>query len=285
MTMMSASLARAPLARIDADNGISYAYRRFGRVGEAVPVVFLQHFRGSIDNWDPALIDPIAAEHDVILFDNTGIGTTTGATPGTVERMADDTAAFLDVLALPRVDLFGYSIGGFVAQHLALTRPDLIRRLILAGTGPKGAPGMGAWRQDVVDSVVVDSTNAEGFMHVFFTPSPSSRAAGQASLQRIFAPRDDRDAAPSLDSKNAQYEAVKGWGVGDWDAVGRMVRISQPTLILQGDNDIMIPTRASYLMAGLIPNARIIIYPDASHGSVFQYADDAARATLRFLAD
>jgi len=284
MASSTTSLTQAPLASVEAGNGITYAYRRLGRVGDGVPVVFLQHFRGNIDNWDPALIDPIAEQRDVILFDNTGIGATTGVTPSTIEQMADDAATFLDALNLGQVDLFGYSIGGFVAQHLALTRPELVRKLILAGTGPRGAPGMGAWPQDVVDGVVVDDTRPEGFLHVFFAPTDSSRAAGQASLGRIFERTDGRDDLPSLESKNAQYEAVKQWGIPDWEAVGDLTAISQPTLILQGDNDIMIPTSASYLMAGLIPDAQITIYPDASHGSIFQYAGDAARATLDFLA-
>ena len=281
---MTSTLASAPLARIEAANGVTYAYRRLGRVGDGVPVVFLQHFRGTIDSWDPALVDPVAERRDVILFDNTGVAATTGSTPGTVEQMASDAADFMDALELTEVDLFGYSIGGFVAQHLALTRPALARRLILAGTGPKGAPGMDGWRQDVLDSVVVDQTGPDGILHVFYAPTSSSQAAGRASLGRIFARQDGRDGVPSLESKNAQYEAVKDWGVPDWDQVRQLVEIGQPTLILQGDDDIMIPTSASHLMAGLIPDASITIYPDASHGSIFQYADDASRRTVEFLA-
>jgi pimeloyl-ACP methyl ester carboxylesterase len=280
---MTSALASAPLAHVEAANGVTYAYRRLGPVGD-VPVVFLQHFRGTIDSWDPLLVDPVAEQRDVILFDNTGVAATTGTTPGTVEQMASDAADFMDALELTEVDLFGYSIGGFVAQHLALTRPALARRLILAGTGPKGAPGMDGWRQDVLDSVVVDQTGPDGILHVFYAPTSSSQAAGRASLGRIFARQDGRDGVPSLESKNAQYEAVKDWGVPDWDQVRQLVEIGQPTLILQGDDDIMIPTSASHLMAGLIPDASITIYPDASHGSIFQYADDASRRTVEFLA-
>ena len=281
---MTSALASAPLAHIEAANGVTYAYRRLGRVGDGVPVVFLQHFRGTIDSWDPALVDPVAAQRDVILFDNTGVAATMGTTPGTVEQMASDAAAFMDALGLTEVALFGYSIGGFVAQQLALTRPALVRRLILAGTGPKGGPGMEGWRQEVLDSVVVDQTGPDGILHVFYAPTSSSQAAGQASLGRIFGRQDGRDGVPSLECKNAQYEAVKDWGVPDWDQVRRLTEIGQPTLILQGDDDIMIPTSASHLMAGLIPDASITIYPDASHGSIFQYADDASRRTVEFLA-
>ena len=280
------SLTDAGLLRAEAPNGISYAYRRFGNAAVGVPVVFLQHFRGNIDNWDPALIDAVAADREVILFDNVGVGGTSGITPGTVEEMARDAVVFLDALGLREADLFGFSLGGFVAQEIALTRPGLARRLILAGTGPKGAPGMQEWRQDVVKSVVsADDVTPEGYVYVFYAHTDSSRAAGQASLGRIFQRQDGRDEGPSLESKNAQYQAVLAWGVPDLAAVGRLRYISKPTLILQGDADIMIPPAASHLLAGLIPDARVTIYPDASHGLIFQYAAEAASETVAFLSD
>jgi pimeloyl-ACP methyl ester carboxylesterase len=278
------SLVNAELLRVEAPNGISYAYRRFGNTEAGVPVVFLQHFRGDIDSWDPALIDAVAADREVILFDNVGVGGTSGITPGTVEEMARDAVVFLDALSLREVDLFGFSLGGFVAQEIALTRPGVVRRLILAGTGPKGAPGMQEWSPDVVKSVVVDDIGPEGYVYVFYAHTDSSRAAGQASLGRIYQRQEGRDEGPSLESKNAQYQAVLAWGVPDWTAVSRLRDISQPTLILQGDDDIMIPTAASHTMAGLIPNAKVTIYPDASHGSVFQYAAEAASEIAAFLS-
>ncbi|MFG6402895.1 alpha/beta fold hydrolase [Microbacterium sp. P04] len=277
-------LVETPLAYREAANGVTYAYRRFG-TGTGIPVVFLQHFRGNIDNWDPRLVDQIAAERDVILFDNTGIGSTSGTTPGTVEEMADDAIAFILALGLTRVDLFGFSLGGFVAQDIALSEPDMVRRLILAGTGPKGAPGMERWSKDVEDAVVADETGPAGVLYVFYAHTDTSQAAGQESLGRIYGWADGRDEQPSLEAKNAQYEAVLKWGVRDWGAVARLAELRQPTLILQGDNDIMIPTRASYTLAGLLPNATIHIYPDASHGSIFQHADEAARQTLAFLGE
>jgi pimeloyl-ACP methyl ester carboxylesterase len=280
----TASLVDAELLRAEAPNGISYAYRRFGNTEAGAPVVFLQHFRGNIDSWDPALIDAVAADREVILFDNVGVGGTSGITPGTVDEMARDAVQFLDALSLREVDLFGFSLGGFIAQEIALTRPGVVRRLILAGTGPKGAPGMREWSPDVVKSVVVDDIGPEGYVYVFYAHTDSSRAAGQASLGRIFQRQAGRDEGPSLGSKNAQYEAVLAWGVPDWAAVGRLRDISQPTLILQGDADIMIPTAASHTMAGLIPNAKLTIYPDASHGSIFQYPAEAASETAAFLS-
>jgi len=282
-TSVSPGLTDTPLASVTAANGVTYAYRRFG-TGAGVPLVFLQHFRGNIDNWDPKLVDQIAAERDVILFDNTGVGSTDGSTPDTVEQMADDAVAFIVALGLTEVDLFGFSLGGFVAQAIVFSRPELVRRLILAGTGPKGAPGMERWTPDVEDAVVADETSPAGVLYVFYAHSQASQQAGQESLGRIYGWQGDRDEQPSLETKNAQYRAVLNWGVRDWDAVARLTEIGQPTLVLQGDDDIMIPTKASYVLAGLIPNAEMRIYSDASHGSIFQHADQAAADTLGFLS-
>lgn len=283
-TGTTTSIVTTPVRHIAATNSVTYAYKRLGTT-TGTPVVFLQHFRGNIDNWDPQLIDAIAAERDVILFDNAGIGGTDGTTPNTVTAMAEDAVAFIDALGLTGVDLFGYSLGGFVAQEIALSRPALVNRLILAGTGPKGAPGMERWSEDVVNAVVVDETGPAGVLYVFYAPTETSQAAGRASLGRIYGWQDGRDEQPSLEAKNAQYSAVLDWGVQDWAAVQRLRSITQPTLILQGDDDIMIPTKASHTMAGLIPNARIRIFPNASHGSIFQYADEAAAETIAFLTD
>ncbi|WP_456823752.1 alpha/beta fold hydrolase [Cellulomonas sp. P5_E12] len=283
-TGTTTSVVTTPLQHIAATNGVTYAFKRLGTT-TGTPVVFLQHFRGNIDNWDPQLIDAIAAERDVILFDNAGIGGTDGTTPNTVGAMAEDAVAFIDALGLTGIDLFGYSLGGFVAQEIALSRPALVNRLILAGTGPKGAPGMERWSEDVVNAVVVDETGPAGVLYVFYAPTETSQAAGRASLGRIYGWQDGRDEQPSLEAKNAQYSAVLDWGMQDWAAVQRLRSITQPTLILQGDDDIMIPTKASHTMAGLIPNARIRIFPNASHGSIFQYADEAAAETIAFLTD
>ena len=199
--------------------------------------------------------------------------------------MADDAVAFILALDLAEVDLFGFSLGGFVAQVIALSHPDLVRRLILAGTGPKGAPGMERWRADVEEAVVADETGPAGVLYVFYANTDSSQQAGQESLGRIYGWQDGRDEQPSLETKNAQYQAVLNWGVRDWDAVLSLTEVRQPTLVMQGDDDIMIPTKASYTLAGLLPNATLHIYPDASHGSIFQHADEAARQTLAFLGE
>ena len=218
------------------------------------------------------------------MFDNTGVGGTNGTTPNTVAQMSADAIAFVEALGLSKVDLFGYSLGGFVAQDIALARPELVDHLILAGTGPQSAPGMERWSKDVEDAVVVDETGPAGVLYVFYAPTESSQGAGQQSLGRIYGWQDGRDEQPSLETKDAQYEAILDWGRQDWSNLVRLTQISQPTLILQGDNDIMIPTKESYILAGLIPNAQIRIYPDSSHGSIFQHADEAAKDTLEFLA-
>jgi pimeloyl-ACP methyl ester carboxylesterase len=280
------SITTAETLTIDAANGVRYAYRIIGTSTGEVPLILLQHFRGNLDNWDPALVDALAREREVIVFDNTGVASSTGSTPGTVEEMAADAAVFISSLGLTRVDLFGFSLGGFVAQHLALTSPLLVRRLVLAGTGPKGAPGMARWSEHVVSHLVTpDAPGAEDILAVFYAPTGESQLAGGASLMRIFSRGEGRDNDVSTVTKDNQYYgAVLAWGQPDWDAVQALTKIRQPTLILQGDNDLMIPTAASHLMAGLIPNARIKIFPNASHGSIFQYAPDAAAETLSFLA-
>jgi len=283
---LTTTFATAELRDVQASNGITYAFRRLGPPSpDGIPLVLLQHFRGNIDNWDPALIDGLAAERDVIAFDNTGVGGTSGTTPDTVEQMADDAVAFLDALGLPKVDLFGYSLGGFVAQATALAYPNRVRKLVLASTGPKGAPGMDSWPDDVVASVVTpDAPGPEQVLSVFYADTPTSQEAGGASLGRIFGRQEGRDAEVSSEARKTQYyEAVLSWGVPDWDAVAKLADINQPTLIFQGDDDAMIPTRASHTLAGLIPDARIVIYPDASHGSIFQYAPETVARTLKFL--
>jgi pimeloyl-ACP methyl ester carboxylesterase len=279
-------LVEAELQHVEGTNGVNYAYRRLGRVGQGVPLVFLQHFRGDIDNWDPALIEPIAAERDVILFDNVGIGATSGTVPATVQDMARDAIVFIDALGLTEVDLFGFSLGGFVAQAIALSRPALARRLILAGTGAQGSPGMGVWAPDVADRLVQrEQPGGEELLYVFYSHTASSQGAGQASLGRIFRRQEGRDLGVTLEAKDAQYRAIVAWGEPDGRVAQRLAGIAQPTLILQGENDIMIPTKASYALAGLIPDARITVFPDASHGSIFQYPTEAAAETVAFLAE
>ncbi|MHC5905341.1 alpha/beta fold hydrolase [Streptomyces sp. S6] len=271
----------APTRFTEAD-GVRYAYRRLGPEG-GVPLVMLQHFTGNLDNWDPALVDALAAEREVVLVDYPGVASSTGTPAATVARLAQQMIGFTEALGLERIDLLGFSIGGFVAQDMALVRPRLIRRLILAGTGPKGAPGMHGWREDIETHARAAVPTGEDLLHIFFPHTESGRAEGREFLGRFLARTEDRDVPSSPASRDAQYDAVLEWGIPDHGALQRLTGIGCPTLILQGDNDLMIPTRASHLMAGLIPDARIRIYPDAAHASLFQYPAEAAKDVNEFL--
>jgi pimeloyl-ACP methyl ester carboxylesterase len=267
---------------ITSSNGTSYAYRHFGKA-DTIPVVLLQHFRGNLDNWDPALIDDIAAEREVILVDNSGVGLSTGATPHTVEGLARDTLAFVDALGLTKIDLFGFSTGGFVAQEVILLRPRLVRRLILGGTGPQGGRGFHNWSEEIGDHAYKDVQGAEDGLYLFFSATETSQARGKEFLRRIFTRDQDRDETPTLAVRDAQAEAINDWGIPDMSKLARLAGISQPTLVANGDNDIMVPTANSYLLAGHLPDARLIIYPDAGHGFLFQYPHEFAAEVNLFL--
>ncbi|MEU6745476.1 alpha/beta hydrolase [Spirillospora sp. NPDC046719] len=272
----------APTRFVEAD-GISYAYRRFGS-GGAVPLVLLQHFRGNLDNWDPQLTDGLAASREVILVDYAGVGSSSGAPSGSVTQIARQIIAFTEALGLGQIDLLGFSLGGFVAQEIALVRPRLIRRLVLAGTGPKGAPGMHTWRADIESHARAQVNDADDLLYIFFAHTETSQALGKQFLGRIFERTVDRDAPTTIAVRDAQYDAIVEWGIPDHAALQRLTGIRQPTLIVQGDDDLMIPTKASHTMAGLIPDAQIRIYPDAAHASLFQYPAEAASDVNDFLA-
>src|SRR6478672_4540865 len=187
----SSEYLAAPNRVVSAANGIDYAYRQ---VGEGTPaLVLLQHFRGNLDNWDPALVDALARNRRVVTFDNAGVGDSTGATPSTIEQMARDAIAFLEALELGEIDLLGFSIGSFVAQEIALIRPALVRRLVLASAAPRGAAGMHGWAPDVIGAVGEPEPNPDGYLGIFFTRSAASREAGVETLGRLTARRDDRD--------------------------------------------------------------------------------------------
>jgi len=268
---------------VEAPNGTRFAYRDVGS-GE-VPLVLLQHFRGNLDNWDPALIDALAQNRRVVTFDNTGVGASTGTTPHTIAEMARDAVTFLDALELTDVDLLGFSIGSFLAQEITLTRPALVRRVVLASAAPKGAAGMHGWAQDVIDAVGKPQTGPDGVLAVFYAASPKSQQAGKQSLQRIFGARtDDRDAETTWATRQAQYDAVCSWGEPNHALLQRVSAIDCPVFIANGDSDPMIPPHYSYLLAGLIPQATVKIYPDSAHGFLFQHATEFAADVEAFLA-
>ena len=278
---MTATYSEVPNKLVRAANGVDYAYRETG--DEDVPLVLLQHFRGNLDNWDPALIDALATTRRVVTFDNAGVGGSTGTTPGTIGQMARDAIAFLAAMTFSRVDVLGFSIGSFVAQEIALTRPGLIRRLILASSAPQGGAGMQGWTPDVIAAVGSPQTRPEGYLGVFFTQSPASWQAGAEALQRMQARTQDRDLATTWATREAQYDAVCTWGIPDHALLQRLAAIDVPVLVAAGESDPMILPRYSYLLAGLIPGARVKIYPDSAHGFLFQHHAEFAADVETFL--
>jgi pimeloyl-ACP methyl ester carboxylesterase len=282
-TTTGLSYGTAPNQVIHADNGIDYAYREIGT--GAVPLVLLQHFRGNLENWDPPLVEALASQRRVVAFDNMGVGATTGTTPNTIEQMARDAIAFVAALDAPRVDILGFSIGSFVAQEIALIRPDLVRRLVLASSAPRGGAGMHGWAPEVVNAVGRPQPDPNGYLDVFFTSSAASRQAGVETLGRIYARTVDVDEPTTWATRQAQYDAVCDWGIPDHAALQRVSAIGHPVFIANGDSDPMIRPHFSYLLAGLIPQASVKIYPDAAHGFLFQHASEFAPDVTEFLDD
>jgi pimeloyl-ACP methyl ester carboxylesterase len=271
----------APNRRVAAADGTDFTYRDVGE--GAIPLVLLQHFRGNLDNWDPALIDALASEHRIVAFDNVGVGATTGTTPGTIAQMGRDAIEFMTAMDFDQVDVLGFSIGSFVAQEVALTRPSLVRRLVLASSAPKGAVGMHGWAAQVIDAVGGHQSNPEGVLAVFYTGSAASRTAGQQSLKRIFARTEDRDEPTTWQTRLAQYDAVCEWGTPNHGLLERLGAIKMPVFIAGGDRDPMILPHYSYLLAGLIPQAQLKIYPDSAHGFLFQHHQEFAGDVHAFL--
>jgi pimeloyl-ACP methyl ester carboxylesterase len=267
-----------PNKQLSASNGIDYAYRDTADAGDgATPLVVLQHFRGNLDNWDPLLIDALSSSRRVVAFDNVGVGGSSGTTPHRIDQMAIDAIAFVAALGVEQIDLLGFSIGSFVAQEISLTRPELVRKVILASSAPQGAAGMHGWAPEVIDAVGKPEPDPDGYLGVFFTESASSRSAGQQSLQRIFGPRSEPDQPTTWQTRQAQYDAVCAWGIPNHSLLQRVDAIDMPVFVANGDSDPMILPRYSYLLAGLIPDARLKVYPDSAHGFLFQhYAEFAA---------
>jgi len=218
------SYGTAPNQVIHADNGIDYAYREIGT--GTVPLVLLQHFRGNLENWDPPLVDALAANRRVVAFDNVGVGATTGTTPNTIEQMARDAIAFIAALDAPRVDILGFSIGSFVAQEIALIRPDVVRRLVLASSAPRGGAGMHGWAPEVINAVGQPQPDPKGYLDVFFTSSAASQQAGQQTLGRIYGRTTDVDQPADWATRQAQYDAVCDWGIPNHAALQRVSAIA-----------------------------------------------------------
>jgi pimeloyl-ACP methyl ester carboxylesterase len=274
----------APTQFVEAD-GIRFAYRRFGKTG-GVPLVLNQHFIGTMDYWDPAVTNGLAQGREVILFNNAGISSSSGEVPTTIEGMGARAVAFIKALGLKQVDVLGFSIGGLVAQEITLQAPALVRRLVLVGTGPRGGQGMASLTPEA-QRIFGAAYNPpeELWLKVHFTGSAASQAAGREFLKRISRRTENRD--PEVNDKvaPAQIEALGKWGMqreGSYEYLGA---ITQPTLVINGDNDLIIYTINSYILQQNIPNAQLILYPDANHGSQYQYPARFVRHVSDFLSE
>jgi pimeloyl-ACP methyl ester carboxylesterase len=258
----------APTQFIDA-NSVRFAYRRFGK-DTGVPLLFMQHFRGGMDHWDPSVTDGFAKDRPVILFNNAGVASSSGATPETIDAMADRAADFVNALGLWQFDLLGFSIGGYVAQAFVLRNPTLVRRLVLVGTGPRG--GEPTQAAGVPQHSRGEST-LEDFLYLFFSPSATSQAAGRAFWERGHLREIDVDPPSSPQTMAAQLAAAAEWRQVKGERFAELKSIAQPTLVVNGNRDVMIPTINSFILSQHIPNAQLIIYPDSGHASHFQFPD------------
>jgi pimeloyl-ACP methyl ester carboxylesterase len=272
----------APTRFVEA-NGIRFAYRRFGNSAGA-PLVFNQHFTGTMDHWDPAVTDGFAKDREVILFNNAGVSSSSGEVPNTIEKMGANAVAFIKALGLTKVDVLGFSIGGFVAQEIAFQAPDLVKRLVLVGTGPRGGEGMATLTPEAQE--IFGTTYDEPdhlWLRVHFTKSEKSQAAGREFFKRFRLRAENRD--PEVNEKVApmQIEAIGEWGVPRQKSFEYLKSIRQPTLVVNGGNDVIIYAVNSFILQQHLPNAQLILYPDANHGSQYQYPALFVADVTRFL--
>jgi pimeloyl-ACP methyl ester carboxylesterase len=276
---LKATWRNAPTQTINAGD-VQFAYRRLGP-STGVPVVFLTHLAAVLDNWDPRVVDGLAAKHPVITFDNRGVGASSGSTPATIEEMAADAIAFIRALGFDRVDLFGFSMGGMIAQVIAQHEPQLVRKMIIAGTGPAGGEGIDkVTRISYLDIARGLLTRQDPKQFLFFTRTPNGRAAGKAFLARLEERTNDRDKAISVRSFRAQLKAIHRWGQQE---PADLASIHQPALVMNGESDRMVPSKNTVDLDRRLPNSQLVIYPDAGHGGVFQFHEDFVKRALEFL--
>jgi pimeloyl-ACP methyl ester carboxylesterase len=274
------SYALAPARTIDA-GGITYAYRELGPKG-GIPVVFFVHLAATLDNWDPRIVDAIARNRHVITFDNRGVGASTGSVPDSVEAMADDAYTFIRALGFDTIDVFSFSLGGMVAQDLVVKHPELVRKLVLTGTGPRGGKDMdkvvGVTYWDILRATLTRSDPKE---FLFFNRNATGKPAAKAFVNRLKERTVDRDKDMSLTGFRTQLKAIQKFGRS---APSDLSRITQPTLIANGDNDRMVPSVLSDDLHRRIKDSTLVIYPDSGHGGIFQFHEKFAPVAAEFLA-
>lgn len=262
--------------------GVNFAYREYGQQNGGTPIIFLNHLAAVLDNWDPRIIDGIAKTHHVVVFDNRGVGASTGQPAQSIEQMADDAITFIQAKGFDKVDLFGFSMGSMISQEIALKNPNLVRKMVISGTGPAGGEGIakvsGISNRDLVRGLL---THQDPKVFLFFTRTENGKSAAKAFIERINERTENRDKEITISAYCAQLKALKKWG--NKQPVDLSV-IEQPTLVANGDHDRMVPTPNTYDLAARLPNSQLIIYPDAGHGGIFQYHQDFVKQTLDFLA-
>ncbi|WCM95219.1 alpha/beta hydrolase [Acidovorax sp. NCPPB 2350] len=262
--------------------GIDFAYRELGRKNNGTPVILLTHLAAVLDNWAPRVVDGIAEKHHVVAFDYRGVGASTGSPANTIEQMADDAITFIKAKGFEQVDLFGFSMGGMIAQEIVLKEPQLVRKLILTGTGPAGGPGIstvaGVANLDLLRAAF---TGQDPKQYLFFTRTPNGIQAGKAFLERLQERTENRDKEIAAGAYVAQLQALSAWGQ---KRPADLSVVRQPVLVANGEEDRMVPTRNTYDLARRLPHSELIVYPDAGHGGIFQYHDDFVRKALAFLA-
>ena len=270
MTISTTSTLQAP-TQVLSGEGINYAYRHFGSQS-GVPLLCLQHFTGTLDLWDPLVFDALSAKRSILLFANPGVGRSTGAPPDNVASMVQHAISLLGALKITQVDILGFSLGGFLGQYIALNQPSLVRKLILVGTGPEGGEGTSMGRPDLLNVFFDQKMRMpEKIKRLFFSQSAAGQKAAEAYLSRISKRTDDHDTAASGEVAVNQLKAMAVWENSKGAGFSDLYRITQPVLVLNGNNDILIPTANSFTLNAHLPNAALAIYPDSGHGSLYQY--------------